>query len=49
VQRYVNLDIVHSTNFQVVGGQLHIDAFGANKVKFLSIIVMEMTHFTSDG
>ena len=49
VQRYVSLDIVEPTDFQVVGGQLRIDSFAREEVRCLSLIVMELAHSTSNG
>lgn len=49
VQRYVSLDIVEPTYFQVNGGQLRIDAFVKEEVRCLSLIVMALQHSTSNG
>ena len=49
VQRYVSPDIVDLIEFQVVGGQLQIETFGREEVKFLSLIVMVLAHDTYGG
>ena len=38
VQRYVIPDIVEPKEFQVAGGQLQIDSFGREEVRFLSLL-----------
>jgi hypothetical protein len=47
-QRYIGVDLHSPTNFQVYGEQLQITSFGAEEVRFLSLLVMTITHFTSD-
>ena len=49
VQIYVNLDIVDPIDFQVGGGQLHIDSFAREEVRCVSLIVMALAHSTFDG
>ena len=49
MQRYVSLDIDEPIDFQVTSGQLHIDSFDREEVRCLSLIVMKLTHYTSDG
>ena len=49
VQRYVNIDLVEPIEFQVGGGQLQIESFGREEVRCLSLIVITLAHYTSNG
>ena len=49
VHRYVRPNIVQPTYFQVVGGQLWIDSFYREEVRCMSLIIMRLAHYTSDG
>jgi hypothetical protein len=49
VQRYVSPDIESALRFQVVGGQMQIDSFHAEDVRCLCLILMTLSHFSSDG
>ena len=49
VHIYMNDDIVEHIEFQVTDGQLHINSFGREKVRCLSLIVTTMTQYTFDG
>ena len=35
--------------FQVIGGELHIGAFGSEEVQCLTLLISTMSHNTSDG
>ena len=48
-QRYIRGNIVSPADFQVFGGQLHIDSFGAEEVRCLSLLLTTIAHNTSDG
>jgi hypothetical protein len=48
-QRYIAVDVLSPADFQVSGGQLRITSFGAEEVRCLSLLVMTIAHFTSDG
>ena len=47
-QRYISVDILSPTDFQVSGGQLHIASFGAEEVRCLSLLLSTIAHHTSD-
>ena len=49
VHRYINPNIYEPIDFQVVGGQLHIDLFAREAIRYFSFIVMELADYTSDG
>ena len=49
VQRYVSVDIVEPTEFQVGDGQLRIYSFGREEVRCLSLIMTELAYYTFDG
>ena len=38
-QRYINVDILSPSNFQVSKGQLRIAAFGSEEVRCLSLLI----------
>jgi hypothetical protein len=46
VQRYVRSDIISTSRFQVVSGQMHIDSFDAEAVKCLSLVLSKLSHFS---
>jgi hypothetical protein len=48
-QRYIGVDVLSPTDFQVSGGQLWITSFSAEEVRCLSLLVTTIAHFTSDG
>ena len=48
-QRYIGPHLVSPADFQVVGGQLRIGAFGREEVQCLSLIISTISHNTSDG
>jgi hypothetical protein len=49
VQRYVQFGHCFTSRFQVVGGQIQIDSFGAEEVKCMSLILSTLSHSSSDG
>ena len=48
-QRYISGDILSPTDFQVSGAQLRIASFGGEKVRCLSLLLLTISHHTSDG
>ena len=48
-QRYIGVEVLSPTDFQVSGGQLKIASFDAEEVRCLSLLVTTIAHFTSDG
>ena len=48
-QRYIGANLVSLADFQVVGGQLRIGAFGCEEDQCLSLIILTISHNTSDG
>ena len=48
-QRYISADILSPSYFQVFGGQLHIGAFGSEEVRCLSLMILTISHNSSDG
>ena len=48
-QRYIGENVLSPAEFQVVGGQLRIGAFGREEVQCLSLIISTISHNTNDG
>ena len=48
-QRYISIDILSHSYFQVSGGQLYIAASGNEEVRFLSLLISTISHNTNDG
>ena len=48
-QRYIGTHVLSPSKFLVLGGQLHIGAFGRQDVQCLSLIISTISHNTSDG
>ena len=48
-QIYIGENVLSPAEFQVAGGQLHIGAFGREEVQCISLIVLTISHNTSDG
>jgi hypothetical protein len=49
VQRYVSLDVLSASGFQVFGGQMSMSSFHREEVKCLCFIITTLSHFTFDG
>ena len=48
-QRNIGADVLSPSEFQVLGGQLRIGAFGRQAVQCLSLLISTISHNTSDG
>ena len=48
-QRYIGAHVLSPLKFQVPGSQLRIGAFGRQDVQCLSLIILTISHNTSDG
>ena len=48
-QIYVSTTLLSPSNFEVSGGQSHIGAFGSEEVRCLSLLILTISHNTSDG
>ena len=48
-QRYIGVDVLSPSEFQVPGGQLRIGAFDRHGMQCLSLIISTISHNTSDG
>ena len=48
-QRYIGAHVLSPLEFQVPGGQLRIGTFGRQDVQCLSLIILTISHNTSDG
>ena len=48
-QRYIGAHVLSPSEFQVPGGQLRIGAFGRQDMQCLSLIILTISHNTSDG
>ena len=48
-QRYIGASVLSPVDFQVVGGQLHIGAFGSEEMQCLSLLISTISNNTSDG
>ena len=48
-QRYIGANVLSPSDFQVVGGQLRISAFGSEEMQCLSLLILTISHNTSDG
>jgi hypothetical protein len=48
-QRYIGFGVLSPTNCQVFGGQLKIASFGAEEVRFLSLLVTNISHLPVMG
>jgi hypothetical protein len=49
VQRYVSPNILSTLGFQVPGGQMQMSSFHREEVRCMCLIIMTLSHFTSDG
>lgn len=47
-QRYIGVDVLYPSEFQVPRGQLRIGAFGRQDVQFLSLLISTISHNSND-